>query len=659
MSITKRIVLSLVGAMLALALLVCGLVVLSLRAEQEETLAAQRDELMELSKQRLGEEAQIAFELVGHYGRMAAADPSRIADYQAQAVAALNDLKWEGGGYFFIYRFNGDVISVPGRPDLSGKNLMDRKDTNGVYYVRELVEQAKKGSGFVRYDFSKPGEEGIFPKLGVSIGYQPWEWMLGTGVYIDDIDKKMAIYADKLEAQQTSLLMRIMLLTLVLLLMLGFFAFRMVLRVLKPLHAVSASIEHIASGDADLTQRLSIDAHDEVGRLSASFNKLLARLQQIMAQVQEKSFGVDATATRVREISATIERESRTMGNQNEEVSKAVEVTKANVDSVAAAVTQVDGSTRTVSQASENIASHLRTVAAAVEQMSANLNAVSNSGESMVLGMNTVAAAIEEMSASLGEVAQNSAQASRVAGRAKEEASTASETIHALGVSADQIGKVVELIRGIAAQTNLLALNATIEAASAGEAGKGFAVVAGEVKELAKQTAQATEEIRRQVEAIQGNTSRSVGAIGSIVTVIEEVNSLNASIAAAVEEQTATTNEISRNVVAVAGNAKEVGGNVQQAAIGANEVSRSVQDAVQGVTEITRNISGLAQGTHEISQHASQAAASMGGVAKRVEEVRVAHKAIGEATQASVGTSVELATLSKELQDQVGLFKVK
>jgi methyl-accepting chemotaxis protein len=658
MTITKRIVISVVGSLLTLAVLVCGLVIYSLRQSAELSLVEQREELMDQARQRLSEQAAIALGLVAHYGEMAAANPDKTAEFQQQAVDAITAIKWEGGGYFFIYKFTGDVVVVPPRPDLKGKNLMDKKDTNGVFYVRGLIENAQKGMGFIAYDFTKPGKDGVFPKLGVSTGYQPWQWMIGTGVYIDDIDVKMAAYREASDAASHNLLLRILGLTFVLLLVLGIFAYRVVLRMTAPLRAVSAAIDEIASGDADLTQRLPVHSQDEVGLLSISFNKLLAKLQQIMDRVQKETVRVSDTSVGVRGLAASIDRDATTMSAQTQEMAQSTGLAKSNVDSVAAAVAEVNSSTQTVANSSEGIASHLRTVAAAVEEMSANLHVVANAGESMNLGMNTVAAAIEEMSASLNEVAGNSAQASRVAGRAKEQAGLASQTIHALGESANQIGRVVELIKGIAAQTNLLALNATIEAASAGEAGKGFAVVAGEVKELAKQTALATEEIRTQIEAIQGNTNQSVQAIGLIVTVIDEVNNLSSSIAAAVEEQTATTNEISRNVVGVAGNAKEVGSNVQQVAIGANEVSKSVQDAVHGVNEITRSISGLAGGTREIADHAAKAAQTMASVAQHVEGVRTAYQAVSAATRQSLSASGELDTLSKNLLAEVGQFKV-
>jgi methyl-accepting chemotaxis protein len=591
----------------------------------------------------------------------------RAAARQA-AFAMVKAMRYdEGRGYFWI---NDLTLPIPVmlmhaiKPTLDGKPLSDPAYDCALGKKQNLFQamvevSASTGEGFVDYVWPDPKDtEKTLPKLSYVQRFAPWDLLVGTGVYIDDIDEKVAAFEANASALQWHSFYVKASLTLGLLVLVALVAYRSAVKLMAPLRAVSGSLASISSGDADLTQRLDVSTRDEIGILSSSFNLLLEKLQQIMARVQGESRNVAGTSTQVRELAVSIEREASRINVQTQEVSVAVVGAKNNVDSVAAAVAEVNSSTQTVAHSSEGISSHLRTVAAAVEQMSANLHVVAGAGENMNTGMNTVAAAIEEMSASLSEVAQNSAQASRVAGQAKEQAGLASQTIHALGESASQIGKVVEIIKGIAAQTNLLALNATIEAASAGEAGKGFAVVAGEVKELAKQTALATEEIRKQIEAIQGNTGRSVSAIGQIVNVIEDVNNLSGAIAAAVEEQTATTNEISRNVVNVAGSAREVGVNMQQVAIGANEVSKSVQDAVHGVNEITRSIAGLAEGTREIANHAAQAAVAMGDVSSRIEEVRTSYQTVSTASRDSLSASGELDALGKKLLAEVGQFKV-
>ena len=598
------------------------------------------------------------------------AKDGELSEEQAKTMAfdVIQMMRYdEDRGYFWV---NDLTLPIPNMIMHSVNSLLNGKPLNSPSYncamgkgqnlFQAMVEvSANQGDGFVDYVWPDPKDQNnVLPKLSYVKRYEPWGLLVGTGVYIDAIDAKTAVFAQRAYEQQKSALFFKALLMLSLLVLIFLIAYKSAVALMAPLRQVSHSLVQIASGDADLTQRLQVATSDELGVLGAGFNQLLDKLQVIMGSVQQGVRQVTHSSQRVGSMATDIDHEVEKVDTQTQEMAQVAQHAKSNVDSVAAAVSQVNSSTQTVSQSSEGIANHLGTVAAAVEQMSANLNVVSNAGEHMTLGMNTVAASIEEMSASLSEVAQNSSKASQVAGNAQDQAAKASVAIQALGQSALQIGKVVEIIKGIASQTNLLALNATIEAASAGEAGKGFAVVAGEVKELAKQTALATEDIRKQVEAIQGNTDQSVESIQNIVAVIQDVNTLNSSIAAAVEEQTATTNEISRNVVGVAGNVKEVGLNVRQVAQGANEVSQSVQDAVRGVHEISNSIASLADGTREITIHAEQAAQAMQGVARHVEQVGASVHVISESSTKSLAVSQELASQSQELQSQVAKFKV-
>jgi len=216
------------------------------------------------------------------------------------------------------------------------------------------------------------------------------------------------------------------------------------------------------------------------------------------------------------------------------------------------------------------------TVASAAEEMSTNMANMSASTEEMTANVQTVAAAVEEMTTSISEIAKNAEQASNVADNAAQLAESSNQTIGQLGTAADEIGKVIEVIQDIAEQTNLLALNATIEAARAGDAGKGFAVVATEVKELAKQTADATEDIRNRIEGIQGSTQEVVRSIGEISEVIGEVSGVSRTIASAVEEQSITTKEISQSVA--------------QSSDAATTVSRGVAESASASQEITRTI---------------------------------------------------------------------
>ena len=212
-------------------------------------------------------------------------------------------------------------------------------------------------------------------------------------------------------------------------------------------------------------------------------------------------------------------------------------------------MTAISRNAQTLAASSDQLTSSSQAMAANSEETSAQAGTVSAAAEQVSKNVQTVAAGAEEMTASIKEIAKNAHEATRVATSAVKMAELTSATIAKLGESSIEIGKVIKVITSIAEQTNLLALNATIEAARAGEAGKGFAVVANEVKELAKETAKATEDISQKIDAIQGDTNEAVKAIKEIREIIGQVNDISTTIASAVEEQTATTNEIGRNVV--------------------------------------------------------------------------------------------------------------
>ena len=246
-----------------------------------------------------------------------------------------------------------------------------------------------------------------------------------------------------------------------------------------------------------------------------------------------------------------------------------------------------------IGQTAQALAAAGEELSAVSEQMISNATSTSSQAETasgisaeVASNIETVATAAEEMTASIAEIARNASSAADVAGQAVEGASSANRTVSNLGDSSQEIGKVIKVITSIAQQTNLLALNATIEAARAGEAGKGFAVVANEVKELAKETARATEDISQKIEAIQADTTGAVAAIGQISTVINQISDIQNTISSAVEEQTATTNEIARSVSSAASGSGDISRTITTVAEAAQSTRQGAEDSQRAAAEL-------------------------------------------------------------------------
>ncbi|MDY7084556.1 MAG: methyl-accepting chemotaxis protein [Actinomycetota bacterium] len=259
-------------------------------------------------------------------------------------------------------------------------------------------------------------------------------------------------------------------------------------------------------------------------------------------------------------------------------------------------VATIEGSAASLAGATEQMTGTAANIAASAEETSAQAMAVSASAEQVSRSVDSVSAGGEEMGASIREISQNAAEAARVAAEAVSVTATTSATMGKLGESSAEIGNVIKTITSIAEQTNLLALNATIEAARAGDAGKGFAVVASEVKDLAQETARATEDISRRVEAIQADTSGAVAAIEEISLVIERISDFQTTIASAVEQQTATTAEMNRSVAEAATGSGEIAQNITGVAEAARMTSQGVAETQQATAELARmstELSGL------------------------------------------------------------------
>ncbi|MDK9706573.1 MAG: methyl-accepting chemotaxis protein [Desulforhopalus sp.] len=318
----------------------------------------------------------------------------------------------------------------------------------------------------------------------------------------------------------------------------------------QPLHKMIVMIKDIAQGEGDLTTRLTVASSDEVGEMSGYFNQFVGKIQEMMKSIA------------------------------------------GNVDTLTASSAELVSVSEKLSSAARDTADKSTSVAAAAEEMDANFQSVSAAMEQSSSNINTIASSTEEMTATVGEIAEGAEKARVIAEKAVRQSQATSTKMTELGESANKIGKVTETITEISEQTNLLALNATIEAARAGEAGKGFAVVANEIKELARQTAAATINIKNQIGDIQATTSSTVDEIKEISSVINEISAVINTIASSVEEQSAAT--------------KEIAGNISQASQGVAEVNENVAQSTAVVADIARNVNDISNQSQHVGEGSGQ-----------------------------------------------------
>jgi len=424
----------------------------------------------------------------------------------------ISDIRFDNGaGYFFAYVDNGIVLFDGNKPAAAGDDRSGNKDSNGKPTVANMIAaaRAEAGEGFVDYMFPKPGETKPSPKLAYVQRFAPWDAVIGTGAYTDDIESEYQAALLKLGGIAAAILAVAVLLTTVI-----------ARNVTRPLAGIKGKMDQLAAGDLKF-QVTEAERGDEVGAMARSV-KVFRDNAEALERMKAEQAALEAKAA--------AERRAAALKMADEFEASVMDVVKA------------------VSQSAAEMQQTAQLMAAAAQEGSTQAAGVASASEQTSANVQTVATAADELATTANEVGRQVSEAARISQSAGEETARAGELMHQLAEAAERIGAVVKLITDIASQTNLLALNATIEAARAGDAGKGFAVVAGEVKTLATQTARATDDIRAQIAAVQEESRRAAGAIGGIETVIKQVREISATIASAVDEQSAATQEIARNV---------------------------------------------------------------------------------------------------------------
>lgn len=583
---------------------IVGLVsVVSLKNNLQDEVTQLRQQETDNAKQSLKSYVEIAIILIDR--ARAAADRGELSLDAAkrQALAQIEQLRWdEGTGYIWINDTTRPVprmIMHPTLPELNGTTLDDAKFNCALgrgenLFVAMVDVSGKDGEGYVDYLWPKPTKEGLTaeqPKLSYVKLYQPFGWIVGTGQYIDDIDEAVSVKIEHTDRVITRLMLTMTLISLVVIALAIFPLLYTSRRIVNPIIACIDFAREVEQGN--LSQSFDIRSQDETGVLARALNNMANTMRQLLSDVSQHA--------------AVVLHASNKLVSTSDKMSTTSRLVSEQTDSVAAAAEQATSNIASVSDAVASLAQQGRNIAANTSEMAENVN--------------SVAAAVEEMSQSIQGMAKHCANAQVAARRNMQNSDQASAQVEELSQAARNIDEVVNLIDEITDQTKLLALNATIEAARAGEAGRGFSIVANEVKELAGQTAKATDAISERIHEIQGKTQTVVEMIRDMAVQNQELNEINTSIAASVEQQSATTTDIARTIAGTAQGSQrvslevqemtntlqeEISTNIREAAIGVSDVSASIQQVNAGVRKNASAIVGNVTFSRELAQLASE-----------------------------------------------------
>ncbi|MEW7855333.1 methyl-accepting chemotaxis protein [Pseudomonas chlororaphis] len=503
MSISRRLWLILIVAVLML--LTLGMLMLK----------QIRDDLYQAKAQKTQHVVQTANGVLAYFQGLESAGSLDRATAQKQALSAIRNLRYDQSDYFWINDLTPVMVMHPTNPKLDGQNLAAIRDPDGFAVFNEMVAIAKaKGAGMVNYRWPKPGASEPVQKTSYVQLFQPWGWIIGSGVYIDDVQAEFRSQVVKASVGGIAIALLMALLVLLI-----------ARSIVRPLQETVHAMANIASGESDLTRTLDTHGQDEVTELARHFNGFTAKLRLVVSQLQ-----VSASA---------LAQSSTDLGNNASQAQERSQQQSQQMELVATAINEVTYGVQDVAKNAEHAASEMRDAEAQAQQGQVNIDG-----------------SLQQIDRLSGTIDQ------------------AVEVIRTLAQESTQIGSVLEVIHSIAEQTNLLALNAAIEAARAGEQGRGFAVVADEVRLLAQRTQKSTAEIQSMIERLQGHSEAAVKVIGdssrasqqtieqaglageslnAIGQALRNLNGLNASIASATLQQAHVVEDINQNVTQAAG----------------------------------------------------------------------------------------------------------